>query len=56
MRLIKQDIQRDGSGTVALFPEDPEDMVATPSPHFPLFRLHDYTDLVSRFESGMPTI
>ncbi len=27
MRLIKQNIDRDGSGTVTLFPEEPEDMV-----------------------------
>jgi protein pelota len=27
MRLIKQNIERDGSGTVTLFPEEPEDMV-----------------------------
>ena len=26
MRLIKQAIDRDGSGTITLFPEDPEDM------------------------------
>ncbi|MCJ1359577.1 MAG: Translation factor pelota [Icmadophila ericetorum] len=26
MRLIKQNIQRDGSGTITLYPEDPEDM------------------------------
>jgi protein pelota len=26
MRLIKQNIERDGSGTVSLFPEEPEDM------------------------------
>ncbi|MCJ1470883.1 Translation factor pelota [Pseudocyphellaria aurata] len=26
MRLIKQNIERDGSGTITLFPEDPEDM------------------------------
>ena len=29
MRLVKQNIERDGSGTVTLFPEDPEDMVIT---------------------------
>lgn len=29
MRLIKQDIiERDGSGTITLFPEEPEDMVS----------------------------
>jgi protein pelota len=27
MRLIKQNIERDGSGTITLFPEEPEDMV-----------------------------
>ena len=27
MRLIKQDIERDGSGTITLLPEEPEDMV-----------------------------
>ncbi|KFY73602.1 hypothetical protein V499_06316, partial [Pseudogymnoascus sp. VKM F-103] len=26
MRLIKQNIERDGSGTVVLLPEEPEDM------------------------------
>jgi protein pelota len=26
MRLIKQNIERDGSGTITLFPEEPEDM------------------------------
>jgi protein pelota len=30
MRLIKQNIEKDGSGTITLFPEEPEDMV---SPH-----------------------
>lgn len=36
MRLIKQNIERDGSGTVTLFPEDPEDMAGplTTSPEF----------------------
>ena len=32
MRLIKQNISRDGSGTVTLRPEDPEDMVPTSRP------------------------
>lgn len=27
MHLLKQNIERDGSGTVTLFPEEPEDMV-----------------------------
>jgi hypothetical protein len=27
MRLIKENIERDGSGSVTLYPEDPEDMV-----------------------------
>jgi hypothetical protein len=27
MRLIKQNIEHDGSGTITLFPEEPEDMV-----------------------------
>lgn len=27
MRLIKQNFERDGSGFVTLFPEEPEDMV-----------------------------
>jgi hypothetical protein len=27
MRLIKQNIERDGTGTVVLLPEEPEDMV-----------------------------
>jgi hypothetical protein len=27
MRLIKQNVERDGSGTITLFPEEPEDMV-----------------------------
>jgi protein pelota len=27
MRLIKQNIERDGSGAVTLYPEEPEDMV-----------------------------
>ena len=32
MRLIKQSIlQRDGSGSATLLPEDPEDMVGYPS-------------------------
>lgn len=30
MRLIKQNIERDGSGTITLFPEEPEDMVSSP--------------------------
>jgi hypothetical protein len=30
MRLIKQNIERDGSGTVVLLPEEPEDMVFPP--------------------------
>lgn len=29
MRLIKQNIERDGSGTITLFPEEPEDMVSS---------------------------
>lgn len=29
MRLIKQNIERDGSGTVTLFPEEPEDMASS---------------------------
>ena len=29
MRLIKQNIERDGSGIVTLFPEEPEDMVGS---------------------------
>jgi eRF1 domain 1 len=29
MRLIKESIERDGSGFVTLYPEDPEDMVCT---------------------------
>jgi protein pelota len=29
MRLIKKSIERDGSGSVTLFPEEPEDMVST---------------------------
>ena len=31
MRLIKQNIERDGSGSVTLFPEEPEDMVCYPA-------------------------
>jgi hypothetical protein len=27
MRLIKQNIERDGSGSITFFPEEPEDMV-----------------------------
>lgn len=27
MRLIKENIERDGSGTITLLPEEPEDMV-----------------------------
>jgi protein pelota len=27
MRLIKQNVERDGSGSITLFPEEPEDMV-----------------------------
>lgn len=27
MRLIKQNIERNGSGSVTLYPEEPEDMV-----------------------------
>lgn len=34
MRLIKQNIERDGSGTITLFPEEPEDMVHSISPLF----------------------
>jgi eRF1 domain 1 len=30
MRLIKQNIERDGSGIITLFPEEPEDMVCPP--------------------------
>lgn len=33
MRLIKQNIERDGSGTITLFPEEPEDMVSPPVLH-----------------------
>jgi protein pelota len=29
MRLIKQSIEKDGSGTITLFPEEPEDMVSS---------------------------
>jgi hypothetical protein len=29
MRLIKQNIERNGAGFVTLFPEEPEDMVRT---------------------------
>jgi hypothetical protein len=36
MRLIKQNIERDGSGTITLFPEEPEDMVSA-LPLFPRF-------------------
>lgn len=38
MRLIKQNFERDGSGLVTLFPEEPEDMVIRPchSPNRPL--------------------
>lgn len=38
MRLIKQSIERDGSGFVTLYPEDPEDMVFPPlqCPRLPL--------------------
>lgn len=32
MRLIKQNIERDGSGTITLFPEEPEDMVSSCEP------------------------
>jgi hypothetical protein len=28
MRLIKQNIEKDGSGIITLFPEEPEDMVS----------------------------
>jgi len=31
MRLIKQNIDRDGSGSVTLYPEEPEDMVCQSS-------------------------
>lgn len=34
MRLIKQNFERDGSGFVTLFPEDPEDMVKSTGPSF----------------------
>lgn len=34
MRLIKQNIERDGSGTITLFPEEPEDMVHAPFPFY----------------------
>ena len=27
MRLVRENVERDGSGTVTLYPEDPEDMV-----------------------------
>lgn len=27
MRLIKQNVEKDGSGSITLFPEEPEDMV-----------------------------
>jgi hypothetical protein len=41
MRLIKQNIERDGSGTITLFPEEPEDMVRTFGPAFNSSRLTD---------------
>lgn len=36
MRLIKKSIERDMSGSVTLYPEEPEDMVVPPLPvpHF----------------------
>ena len=37
MRLIKQSIERDGSGFVTLYPEDPEDMVRLLPLFSPLF-------------------
>lgn len=45
MRLIKQNIERDGSGTVTLFPEDPEDMVG-PRPQAPNFMLMRFYTVV----------
>ena len=35
MRLIKRNIDRDGSGSVTLYPEEPEDMVCQ-APNFKL--------------------
>jgi protein pelota len=40
MRLIKQNIERDGSGIITLFPEEPEDMVRPFSPTVPPSALH----------------
>jgi hypothetical protein len=51
MRLIKQNIERDGSGTITLFPEEPEDMVSSvPVPILKILQAEH------RAYSGMPTI
>jgi len=55
MRLIKQNIERDGSGTVTLFPEDPEDMVG-PSTTSPEFYVNALLHSGSRTISFVPVI
>ena len=50
MRLVKENIERDGSGTVTLYPEESEDMVPDHFlPHIPRHLL------TSSSPSGLPT-
>lgn len=53
MRLIKQNIDRDGSGSVTLYPEEPEDMVCQAhlqQPHQPTTYYRESGTLTTSFD------
>ena len=52
MRLLHKDLEKDGPGSITLYPEEDEDMVTTP----PLLSLAAAASNPTCTRSGIPTI